>query len=288
MLHLGSLFTALASFLEARSHQGRWLLRIDDLDTPRNIQGASDTILQTLEAFGLHWDGQVAYQSQNHPDYQQALEKLLQQRLLYRCTCSRKSLSDLRQANPEFESIYPNICRTQNHAPSHNYALRIKTEPQCITFKDDLQGIISEELASQHGDFILQRKDHIIAYQFAVVIDDHLQGVTDVVRGADILDSTIKQIYLHQCLNLAIPNYLHVPVLTGAQGAKLSKSEFAPAVSQHNSRQILFKLLELLRQNPPPELSLAPVATQLDWAVRHWDPSTLSQIRSIDITNDIP
>jgi glutamyl-Q tRNA(Asp) synthetase len=284
-LHFGSLFTALASFLEARTHQGRWLLRIDDLDVPRNIPGATESILKTLDAFGLHWDGPVTYQSQHLHAYQQALQQLREQNLLYACTCSRKSLSGLSQGSPTPESIYPQICRNKNHFPGGEYALRLKTEPHLISFNDDIQGVITENLATQHGDFILQRKDRIIAYQFAVVIDDNLQAVNHVVRGADLLDSTIKQIYLHQCLNMPIPRYLHVPVITGAQGVKLSKREFAPAVNNQNSHQILFKLLELLQQNPPPELSHAPVATQLGWALEHWDSRVLSLIRGIDIIN---
>lgn len=153
-----------------------------------------------------------------------------------------------------------------------------------MAFTDQLQGEITENLSMQHGDFIVRRKDHIIAYQLAVVIDDHQQGITHIVRGADLLDSTIKQIYLQQCLNLSPPHYLHVPVLTGTQGAKLSKREYAPAVNQQNNRQILFKLLELLQQNPPIELGLSPIATQLDWALQHWNPAALNRTRHIDIT----
>ncbi|NOT83777.1 MAG: tRNA glutamyl-Q(34) synthetase GluQRS [Methylococcaceae bacterium] len=285
LLHLGSLFTALASFLEARSRQGRWLIRIDDLDTPRNVCGANEAILSTLDVFGLHWDGSVTYQSQHQQAYQQALQQLQDQHLLYRCTCSRKNLSDLDQSNPVSESIYPNICRDKNHPQTGEYALRLRTEPYLITFNDGVQGVVSENLASQHGDFILQRKDRIIAYQLAVVVDDYLQGVNHTVRGADLLDATIKQIYLHQCLNLAMPHYLHVPVITGAQGAKLSKREFAPAVNQQNSHLILFKLLVLLQQNPPSDLKHTSVAMQLDWAIQHWNPNALNLVRSIDITN---
>lgn len=269
----------MASFLEARTRQGRWLLRIDDLDTPRNIPSASDTILATLDAFGLYWDGDVYYQSQHAASYENALQQLHGQQLLYGCACSRKHLADL----PATGGAYPNICRDK-HLPFQGIALRLKTTPQRISFNDGLQGMITENLTAQQGDFIVQRKDRIIAYQLAVVIDDHLQGVNHVVRGSDLLDSTIKQIYLHHCLNLPTPHYLHVPVLTGAQGTKLSKRECAPAVNQQNNRQILFKLLELLQQNPPPELSAYPVATQLDWALQHWNASALKLMHHIDIT----
>lgn len=270
--------------MDARSQQGLWLLRIDDFDTPRNIFGAADAIFETLETFGLHWDGPVAYQSQQKAFYQQTLQQLHAQNLLYACTCSRKSLSE-HSPTANAENIYPNICRDLHHPQTGEYALRIKTEPNSITFDDGIQGTLTENLATQHGDFILQRKDHIIAYQFAVVLDDQLQGVNHVVRGADLLDSTFRQIYLHQCLGLIVPNYLHVPVLTGANGTKLSKREFSPAVNEQNNRQILYKLLKLLAQNPPPELSFEPVTIQLAWAIEHWHPKALSHIRSIDITN---
>lgn len=227
----------------------------------------------------MYWDGDVYYQSQHSEFYENALQQLHSQQLLYGCSCSRKQLIDLSTT----DGIYPNICRDK-HLPFHDIALRLKTEPQRICFSDGLQGVITENLAARQGDFIVQRKDRIVAYQLAVVIDDHRQGVNHVVRGADLLDSTIKQIYLHHCLNLPTPNYLHVPVLTGAQGTKLSKRECAPAVNQQNNRQILFKLLELLQQNPPPELSSYPVATQLDWALQHWNPGALKLIRNIDIT----
>jgi glutamyl-Q tRNA(Asp) synthetase len=281
---LGSLFTALASFLDARSRQGLWLLRIDDLDTPRNVPGAAEAILKTLDAFGLHWDKQVAYQSLHQSAYAQALQQLQDHHLLYRCTCSRKSLTDLSHAS-NAEPVYPAICRLKNQPSPQHYALRLKTEPLSITFADALQGTITENLASQHGDFIVQRKDKVIAYQLAVVIDDHLQNVTHVVRGADLLDSTIKQYYLHQCLNLPSPHYMHVPVITGPQGAKLSKREFAPAINKQNSYQTLFKLLELLKQAPPVELKHERVSTQLHWAIEHWNPNALNQVRSIDVTN---
>ncbi len=285
LLHVGSLFTALASFLDARSNQGSWLLRIDDLDAPRNIRGSSETILRTLDAFGLNWDRAVSYQSRHQQAYQHALHQLHKQNLLYCCTCSRKGLSELNPANPAQESVYPNICREQKKPPVGEYALRIKTEPRLISFNDGMQGVLTENLSLQHGDFILQRKDRIIAYQLAVVIDDHLQGVNHVVRGADLLDSTIKQIYLHQCLTLPIPHYLHVPVITGVNGAKLSKREFAPAVNPQNSHLILFKLLKLLQQNPPLALSHEPVDIQLDWAVNHWNPDNLSHMFNIGISS---
>jgi glutamyl-Q tRNA(Asp) synthetase len=255
---------------------------MDDLDTPRNVAGAAQNILHTLETFGLQWDQSVVYQSQQQAAYLDALTLLQAQDLLYPCTCSRKSLaSDLTDA----ESVYPNVCRNKTHAPSPPYSLRIKTQSLDIAFQDGIQGTVTGNLATQHGDFILKRKDQIIAYQLAVVIDDHLQQVNHVVRGCDLLDSTIKQVYLHHCLQLTPPNYLHVPVLTGALGSKLSKRDFAPAVSIQNRRQILFMLLELLQQQPPAELETLDVSQQLAWAVAHWRPAALLQCSAIDVSS---
>ncbi|MEQ1531286.1 MAG: tRNA glutamyl-Q(34) synthetase GluQRS [Methylococcales bacterium] len=204
-LHFGSLFTALASFLEARAQQGKWLLRIDDLDTPRNVAGSIAAILKTLEALGLHWDDQVLYQSAHRQAYQDFLHDLEGKQLLYRCTCSRKFLSSLES----HADIYPGHCRNTRCNDDIPHALRIKTEADIISFHDQLQGWISHDIAGQHGDFILKRKDDIVAYQFAVVIDDHLQQISHVVRGIDLLESTPKQIYLQQKLGFTTPDYLH-------------------------------------------------------------------------------
>ncbi len=278
-LHLGSLFTALASFLEARSKQGLWILRIDDLDTARNIPGASDAILRTLEAFGLHWDQHESYQSQHLAAYSEALRQLTEQNLVYPCSCSRKILAEY--GNGEAESIYPQFCRSKNTLTSSKTALRIKTEASSISFHDQLQGLITQNLVRQHGDFIIKRKDQIIAYQLAVVIDDQLQNINHVVRGADLLNSCIKQIYLHQCLNIAPPNYLHVPLITGINGHKLSKKDFAPAVTKQNSHLTLYNLLKLLNQNPPPELQQSSAESILTWAIANWNLHNLQRIRSI-------
>lgn len=267
-LHLGSLCTALASFLQARSHQGLWLLRIDDLDTPRNIKGSANSILKTLDAFALHWDGRVAYQSQSIEAYDEALNKLAKNKLIYPCTCSRKTLSD----------SYPCVCRDKQTLPDSPYSLRIKTDNRIISFQDGSQGIISHNLTGQHGDFILKRKDRIIAYQFAVVIDDDRQQVNHVVRGFDLLDSTPKQIYIQQMLGLMTPNYMHVPVIIDEHGYKLSKQTRATAVDLKNPGAVLFKLLALLKQNPPDRLQHAPPTELLAWAIEHWNPALLKNI----------
>jgi glutamyl-Q tRNA(Asp) synthetase len=270
-LHFGSLYTALASFLQARSQQGLWLLRIDDLDTPRNIKGSTDSILKTLDAFGLHWDGSVAYQSQYLDDYHESLDQLVKDKLIYPCICSRKTLT----------AIYSGVCRDKQTLPQSPYSLRIKTDDRIISFNDGLQGLISHNLAEQHGDFILKRKDQIIAYQFAVVIDDDRQHINHVVRGYDLLDSTPRQIYLQQTLGLATPDYMHVPVIIDEHGYKLSKQTLATAVDVKKPHAVIFELLTLLKQNPPGELQHAPSTELLGWAIEHWNPNLLKNCHAI-------
>ncbi len=275
-LHLGSLYTALASFLDARAQQGLWLLRIDDLDTPRNVAGSADNILTTLATFGLHWDQSVVYQSQCLDTYHHHLAHLAQQQLIYPCTCSRKTLSALAAS-----AIYPQFCRHNNTAFANPHALRIKTDNRLITFNDQLQGDISHQLATQHGDFILKRKDHIIAYQFAVVIDDHYQQINHVVRGFDLLDATPKQIYLQQQLGFVTPTYMHLPLIVDEHGYKLSKQTQAAAVDITAPHKTLFKLLCLLQQNPPAELQHSTVTELLAWAIAHWQPQLLTNIQTL-------
>jgi glutamyl-Q tRNA(Asp) synthetase len=281
-LHLGSLYAALASYLDAKSQQGLWLLRIDDLDTPRNKLGAASHILKTLETFGLHWDGNTYFQSAHLGVYDDILKRLQHQQLTYPCTCSRKTITATQTG---IEAIYPNNCRDNSFPCLTAHALRIKTNNSIISFDDRLQGTISHHLSTQHGDFILKRKDHIIAYQFAVVIDDDNQGVNHLVRGMDLLDSTPKQIYLQQQLGLPTPSYLHVPIITDAQGFKLSKQTKAQAVALKSPTSVIFKLLHLLRQQPPVTLQNAPVAELLNWAVAHWNPTPLTKIRAIALEN---
>jgi len=271
-LHLGSLFTALASFLHARSQLGVWLLRIDDLDTPRNKEGSVTAILECLEAFGLHWDGSVYYQSQHLADYDYFLEKLAQNQFTYRCICSRKTLAELFSDDSQNNkhNIYPGICRNKSIPANTPPAIRLKTEPCTLSFHDELQGLISHNLAKQHGDFILKRKDGITAYQFAVVVDDALQNINHVVRGCDLLEETSKQIYLQQLLGFSTPAYMHVPIIVDQDGYKLSKQTLAMAVDTKTPNLTLFDLLVLLKQNPPDELNGVSVSELLDWAIIHW------------------
>jgi glutamyl-Q tRNA(Asp) synthetase len=269
-LHFGSLYTALASFLQARSKQGLWLLRIDDLDTPRNIKGAADNILTTLETLGLHWDNHVAYQSQAVDIYHQVLDNLLKEQLIYPCTCSRKTLT----------TVYSGTCRNKQTLPQSPYSYRLKTDNRVISFNDGLQGLTARNLAEQ-GDFILKRKDQFIAYQFAVVIDDNRQHINHVVRGSDLLDSTPRQIYLQQVLGFDSPDYMHVPVIIDEQGYKLSKQTLAKAVDITHPNAVIFELLTLLKQNPPKALKRASISEMLNWGIAHWDPTPLKNCREI-------
>jgi glutamyl-Q tRNA(Asp) synthetase len=274
-LHVGSLYTALASFLEARAQQGVWLVRIDDLDQPRNVPGAADLILKTLESFGLHWDETVYYQSQHTAVYQAYLEQLIAQQWVYPCTCSRKFLNTSAQSA---NGIYPGFCRAKTEIPPEPYALRVKTSSVTISFIDKLQGLTQQNIAQQHGDFIVKRKEGMVAYPFAVVIDDYLQGITEVVRGVDLLDNTPAQLYLHQLLHLPPPDYRHVPIIVDSHGQKLSKQTYAEAVNVQNPAKILFYLLNLLKQQPPLALSDAPVSELLAWAIAHWQSALLKAV----------
>lgn len=282
-MHLGSLFTAVASYLDARYHQGKWLLRIDDLDTPRNKEGSVAAILNTLEAFGLCWDGSVYYQSQHLDSYESFLAELGQNQLTYRCICSRKILADPFSGDgPNSKhNIYPGTCRDKSISADTPHAIRIKTGDCALSFYDGLQGTISHNLAKQDGDFILKRKDGIIAYQFAVVVDDALQLINHVVRGCDLLEETPKQIYLQQLLGFSTPTYMHVPVIVDQYGYKLSKQTLATAVDTKAPNKTLFDLLALLKQNPPNELNGASVTELLDWAIAHWRADDLGLCRSI-------
>ena len=268
-LHLGSLYTALASFLHAKAQQGLWRLRIDDLDTPRNVQGAVSDILKTLETFGLYWDGTVLYQSQCLELYQHVLSELQQKKRIYACSCSRKDLENRACT-----------CRNNPIGLDLPYALRIKTDGQHITLNDQLQGTVEQTL---HDDFVLKRKDNIIAYQFAVILDDKQQGVNEVVRGFDLLHETPKQLYLQQLLGLKCPEYFHIPIIVDAQGYKLSKQTKATAVNSNTPNQVIFALLNLLKQQPPNDLKTACVEEQLNWAVKNWNYEALKEIQQVKV-----
>lgn len=272
-LHFGSLVAALASYLDARAVGGRWLLRMEDLDPPREVPGAQEAILGTLESYGLHWDGEVVRQSQRDAEYQALLERLLQQGLAYACTCSRKQLEG-------YHGIYPGTCRDAGHAPQ-NAAIRLRVPELSYDFIDRVQGEYRQHLGREVGDFVIRRRDGLYAYQLAVVLDDAWQGVTDVVRGADLLDSTPRQLYLQELLGLAQPRYLHVPLIIQPDGHKLGKSYRSPPLPTDQAAPLLVRALRALGQELPAELEHARPPELLAWASSHWDVSHIAHSRTL-------
>lgn len=262
-LHFGSLLAALASFLDARQQGGAWLVRMEDLDLARNIPGAAEHILRTLEAYGMHWDGRVLLQSERTEIYRQTLESLLDSGHAFRCDCSRKMVAAA-------GGIYPGTCRSRHLAASTEHAIRVQVTDQEIGFFDRLQGPFSQNLSSDTGDFIVRRRDGVVAYQLAVVVDDIAQGVTDIVRGADLIDSTPRQLWLYRLLNRPPPRYLHIPLIMRADGEKLSKRLASTPIDPLLAPSTLFRALAALAQQPPGELRGAPVAELLEWAIAHW------------------
>lgn len=273
-LHFGSLVAALASYLEARQQQGEWLLRMEDLDTPRNMPGAADAILRSLEAFGFEWDGAVVYQSERHDLYAAALARLQEDGLVYPCGCTRKEIADSAIHGIE-GAIYPGTCRSGLPPGKTARAWRIRAENRTIGFDDAIQGHVAQNLARDIGDFVLKRADGFYAYQLAVVVDDADQAITHVVRGADLLDSTPRQIYLQQVLGLPAMHYAHIPVVLNAQGEKLSKQTQAAAVDDLQPATQLWQALDFLQQSPPAAIRNAPLADIWQWADQNWQLSRI-------------
>ncbi|MEX6503966.1 tRNA glutamyl-Q(34) synthetase GluQRS [Pseudomonas zhanjiangensis] len=272
-LHFGSLVAALAAYLDARAVGGHWLLRMEDLDPPREVPGAQDAILRTLESYGLHWDGPLVRQSERHPEYQALVERLLEQGLAYACTCSRKQLEG-------YGGVYPGFCRDAGHAP-RDAAIRLRVPQLSYGFVDRVQGEYHQHLGREVGDFIIRRRDGLYAYQLAVVLDDAWQGVTDVVRGADLLDSTPRQLYLQQLLGYPQPRYLHVPLIIQPDGHKLGKSYRSPPLPADQAAPLLVRALHALGQRVPAELEQARPSELLAWASRHWDAARIPRRRTL-------
>jgi glutamyl-Q tRNA(Asp) synthetase len=282
-LHFGSLLAAAGSWLDARAAGGEWLLRIEDLDPPREPPGAAAEILHTLEAFGLVWDGPVTFQSRRLAYYEAALEALSGAGWAYPCTCSRKQIELANQRLGRASArVYPGTCRSRTDGPARRTRIvRVQTPSESIGIQDRLQGAFSQQLQQEVGDFVLRRREGYIAYQLAVVVDDCLQGVTDVVRGTDLLDSTPRQVWLQRLLGYPSPRYLHLPVVALRDGRKLSKQTGAAAVGCRHAGESAWRVLACLRQAPPDELRGAPPAEVWAWGVRHWQPHQLAGVRSI-------
>ena len=272
-LHLGSLVAALGSYLDARSHDGRWLLRIEDLDTPRNLPGADLALITTLADLGLQADEPVLYQSTRGAAYEAALARLAATGRLYPCSCSRRETA----AGP-----YPGTCRNGPRGPGP-HALRLRMpDVGDIAFGDRFQGPQRQPVAAL-GDPVLRRRDGQIAYQLAVVVDDAAQGITDVVRGADLLAATGWQLEIRRLLGLAPVRHAHLPLVVEADGSKLSKSASAAAVAGLPPAQVLLQTLNLLQQQPPAELAQASTRQILDWATLHWQPARFTGLPKVPI-----
>lgn len=270
LLHFGSLLAATASYLQARSQQGQWLLRIEDLDKPREPVGATKAIIRTLIAYGFEWDRPIVYQSQRLPAYTDALKSL--GTTIYACSCSRKNLQTLANIG-NFGLIYSGTCRTKNLSLNSSLAIRIQTTDELICFNDRIQGSYCQNLATELGDFVIRRADRIFAYQLAVVVDDAWQGITEIVRGSDLLDNTARQIYLQQKLGYSTPHYAHIPIATNSLGQKLSKQTLAPALSTHPQDLLanLCKALHFLGQDPIAAHDFNSTQDYWAWAIANWD-----------------
>lgn len=270
-LHFGSLVTALASYLNIRHCGGKWLVRIEDIDPPREVAGSSDTILKQLEQHGLTWDDQVIYQSANLEKYRDTLQQFQARHLTYYCECNRQRLSSL-------GGVYDGKCSNLNFT-AQDTSLRLalgridfvkNSKTTHISFTDQVMADFSQHITSEIGDFILRRRDGLVSYHIAVVVDDQDQGITEVLRGADLLDSTPKQILLQQCLSYRTPIYIHIPLAVNKEGQKLSKQTHARALTEGRERENIWLALKWLKQNPPDELIENSIGDILNWGINNW------------------
>jgi len=281
-LHFGSLLAAVASYLQARTNNGRWLVRIEDIDPPREQAGSDKLIIDALHAYGFQWDGPVTYQSESTEKHLSYVEDLLNRKLAYPCKCSRRTLASAMKG--ALGLIYPGTCRTG--CDSTETAVRIITDDHAVEFHDRLQGSISQQLESESGDFVIHRRDGLIAYHLAVVVDDHLQSISEIVRGIDLIDSTPRQIHLQRQLGFATPDYLHIPVAINSTGQKLSKLTGAKAIPLTNPRPVLVAALAALRQETEPELELASLDDIWAWAAAHWKLDPMAELATVAHTQD--
>ncbi len=274
-LHFGSLVAAVGSYLRARSQAGQWLVRIEDLDPPREQPGAASGILRTLERYGLFWDGPVIYQSQRHARYQAVLDDLYQQGKTYHCHCTRAQIHSS-------GGFYAGTCRDK-HYPAEGAAVRLRVDTPTLSFHDQLLGLIEVEPRLASEDFILKRRDGLFAYNLAVVIDDADSGITEVVRGADLLEPTVRQITLYQQLGWKVPDWLHLPLALQNNGLKLSKQNHAPAIDTLPVVETLIQALRFLGQALPEQPEAMSAESLLAWAVKHWQLASVPTTASIHI-----
>jgi glutamyl-Q tRNA(Asp) synthetase len=279
-LHFGSMVAAVGSFLQAKSRGGEWLVRMEDLDPPRVMPGAADEILRALEAFGLHWDGAVMYQSCRHGVYEAALKMLERLDAIYPCACSRREIADSSVSGVD-GPVYPGTCRAGLPAGRAPRAWRVRVNGRAIEFVDAVQGRMVRDLAADFGDFVVRRADGYFAYQLAVVVDDAEQGITEIVRGADLIESTPRQMHLQNLLGLPTPDYLHLPVALSKQREKLSKQTFAAPLDPARPLPALLQVMRFLGQDVPPELADGSLADFWRWAVTNWDLARIPRVPGV-------
>ncbi len=271
---------AVGSFLQAKSRGGEWLVRMEDLDPPREVPGAADEILRTLEAFGLHWDGAVMYQSRRHGVYEAAMKMLERLDAIYPCACSRREIADSNVSGVD-GPVYPGTCRDGIAPGRAPRAWRVRVNGRAVEFVDAVQGRLARDLAADFGDFVVRRADGFFAYQLAVVVDDAAQGITEVVRGADLIESTPRQIHLQKLLGLPTPDYLHLPVALSKQREKLSKQTFAAPADITHPVPLLCQVLRFLGQEVPPELAEGSIEDFWRWAITHWDVKRVPRVPGV-------
>lgn len=286
-LHFGSLVAAVGSYCLARRDGGRWLLRMEDLDPPRVVPGAADEILASLESLGLHWDGEIVWQSRRTEAYEEALEQLRNKGLVFDCACSRREIL-LSAPHPGEEGpIYPGTCRSGLRPGRKPRAVRIAVPQERVCFHDGVFGPFQQVLAEVVGDFVLRRADGLFAYQLAVVVDDAAAGVNQVVRGADLLASTPRQIFLHACLGTSVPTYVHLPLVMGSDGKKISKRHEVNRLDHTcSAARLLAEALHFLGQQLPECLRGAPAPELLQWAVQNFEQKAIPPVAEGVLTND--
>lgn len=273
-LHFGSIIAAVGSYLQARHNQGEWHVRIEDIDQPRTDPDATCSILMCLEKFGLHWDGDILYQSQRQDRYNEIIRQLEKAELVFPCACTRKQLP----AGP-----YPGNCRKGLPAGKTGRSLRMKSSDRIVSFTDAVQGGYQQNIKTEVGDFVIHRGDDIASYHLCVVADDHDTGITEIVRGLDLIDSTPRQIYLQQALGYNQPGYCHMPIAVNSDGNKLSKQTMAEPVEPENAEEILLAALKFLGQEPENALAGSPVDEILSWGVSHWQLSKIPKESKIAV-----
>lgn len=288
-LHFGSLVAAVGSYLCARQAGGDWLVRIEDLDPPRETPGSAEQIIAQLAAFGFQWTESILRQSSRLDAYQTAVERLIASGLAFPCSCSRMELQAARDSidTNNDELHYPGWCRDGVRRPERPLAVRLRVAPGEISFDDTLQRQQRFDVCRKFGDFVIRRRDQLHAYQLAVVVDDAAQGITHVVRGVDLLDSTPRQILLQRALGLPTPMYAHLPVATDANGIKLSKSASAAAIDTHRPTYYLWHALRFLQQSPPSKLHRSRVETLWEWAIEHWRLQPLRHLRRAQVADPL-